>query len=97
MPEKLPVVAHTRWRMIEVNESEVPGLLELLEKSKHLDWVHGQFRDAIVRHGDDGGWCIMPAETSALYKRINAVLETIRLAADYPDHGEVFYLIVKRD
>jgi len=90
-------LTHTRWNIVEIAESEVPDLLELLEEAGHTDWIHGKYyRDAFIRHGDDGGWCITTNEKHKHYKKIIAMLEKVRKAADYPDSGEVFYLIVQR-
>lgn len=88
----LSALGHAKWNMVEIFDTDVPGLVELLEAAKHHDTIHGAFRDILVRHGDDGGWCVDANPRTKLHN----YLEKIRIAAGYPDHGEVFYLVVKR-
>jgi len=86
-------LTQTRWEILEIFDTDVPGLMELLEKDgEPVDHIHGCFRDVMCRHGDDGGWCVNARQRSKLYN----YLERIRVAAGYPDHGVVFYLIIKR-
>lgn len=86
-------LTQTRWEILEIFNTDVPGLMELLEKDgEPVDRIHGCFRDVMVRHGDDGGWCINGGERS----KVRKYLEKVRIAAERPDHGEVFYLVVKR-
>jgi hypothetical protein len=88
----LKALSVTHWTVIEIFDTDVPGLVELIHDDGHPDRVHGGFHDILVRHGDDGGWCVNALPRSKLHN----YLERIRVAADYPDHGEVFYLLVKR-
>ena len=88
----LAALTVTHWTVIEIFDTDVPGLSELLTAAKHSDTVHGGFKDILVRHGDDGGWCVDALPRSKLYN----YLEKIRNAVNYPDHGAVFYLIIKR-
>jgi hypothetical protein len=86
-------LVQTRWEILEIFNTDVPGLMELLEKDgEPVDYIHGCFRDVLARHGDDGGWNTNGGTNSKVFK----YLEKVRIAAGRPDRGEVFYLVVKR-
>lgn len=84
--------AKSQWEILSVDEAEVPGLVDLLAAANHRDAIHGNLRDILIRHGDDGGWCVDTLPGSLLH----TYLETIRAAAGYPDHGMVFYVVIVR-
>lgn len=77
------------WKILDVSDDR--ALIALLDKHNIGDTIHGAYRDRLVRHGDDGGWCI-DTKSRAVIRR----LEKLRIDAGLPASGEVFYLKVTR-
>ncbi|MFA6132384.1 MAG: hypothetical protein WC869_00055 [Phycisphaerae bacterium] len=89
----LAMLSHCCWDVLDIFDTSVPGLVELLEADGGADKIHGAWGDLLIRHGDDGGWCTKHAKPRS---KLHNYLEKIRLAAGFPATGQVFYLLVKR-
>jgi hypothetical protein len=87
----VPELDHDRWRIVGVDESDVPkAVLKVLTADKLISKIHGSLEDLFIRHGDDGGWCV----SCDVKKPAYVWLEMVRNAAELEDN-EVFYLQIR--
>ena len=81
-----------QWCVITTWDNEVPeDVLAVLQKDEHVSKINGQWKDLLIYHGDDGGWCVSAGERSRTYR----FLEMIRKAVGYDRSGTVFHLHIK--
>lgn len=84
----------TVWSVITLWSKQVqPQVLQRLLKDPHVGVIHGGWKDVLVYHGDDGGWCTEYGVRSNVYKW----LEDVRRSAGFPPSGRAFYLLIKTE
>lgn len=82
------------WTVISLWSSQVPEQVRArLIKDPHVGMIHGGWKDILVFHGDDGGWCTEYGARSNVHKW----LEEVRRSAGLPASGKAFYLLIKSE
>ncbi len=83
-----------RWTVVTTWSANVPkAVLAVLKRDERVSKVHGCWHDLLIRHGDDGGWCVDVGEQTETYRW----LEAVREAARFDRQGTVFHLLIKTE